>query len=532
MKINFNSHLSKNMVLSISFLLCATGVLAQPTNSPPDSKTDIFTYFMPGAATMPYGSDLASKGIIHINSGSRTIGFSGTSFLIRTFLEDTPDSDKVCMCLTGHQIAKAIIPQTPVVGSLIPFNSAIYMDYLGDEQVAASGQKLNRVTRFSKGYLSTAKLLAYTNSDADSTVGEDIALVLMNKNELPSLSFAELGYDFDNVNIWRNNGFYDVGHPWCYPQRISDNIQVTKIYTTTVNMNVALPYALAPGSSGSPVLVKPGAAGDPIVATGVACALFLPKDSFVDLSGKNREYGLSFQVTKINFIEQAIRKHCWNKHDSTDIATSGSYKRSVSIGNTDAGNAFNQNWTLSTTAALTSAATSLFSTDPTQSMKITRLNANICNITGFSLPSAYPGSNTPWHAIIAAKEINVSSGFNYDASGTSELDLATVVIGATPASTSRQLDNNMTNGIAQESNNTLFKVYPNPSAEGIFHILTPTSGYYRIMVSSLDGKAIYQSNCTANPWEFQLSSAPRGIYLLTIYTLPDNELVYQNRIVY
>lgn len=531
----FTTRLSPKTGIIIAMLLYTIGTQAQPpVNSLKESRTDLFTYFVPGGAVMPYGSDLASKSIVHLNTGvplgeAGPNATNGTPFLIRTFLEDTPDSNKVCMCLAGHHITTAFTPQTPVAGDMVPFNSLVYMDYLGDEAVNASGQKLNRVTHFSKGYISTAKLLAYR----DAPFNGDYALVLVDKRELPSLSFAELGYDFDNLDIWRNNIFYSLGHPWNYPQRISDNLQLDSLFIGTTRLSAVLPYAAAPGYSGAPVLVRPQNPGEPVVATALLSRLYPEQqDSFLDLSGQKRMYGLSLQASKLNLMEQAIRTHCWNKRDSADISATGSYKRSVTIGNANTGNAFNQNWSLGTTSALISASTSLFPSDPSQSLKITRLNANICNFTGFFLPSIYPAENKSWQTIIAAKEINLSSDFRYDASGISELNLTTVVISAPMSSTSKQLSGLAETQATGNEIGSLFTVYPNPSPNGLFYLQTPVGKSYRTEVLTLDGKTVYHSSCTGNPCQLQLSSVARGSYLLTVYAVPGNEPVYKKIIVY
>lgn len=531
----FISRVSSKTGIIIALLLYAIATQAQPpVNSLKESRTDLFTYFVPGGAAMPYGSELASKSIVHLNTGvplgaERPNATSGTAFLIRTFLEDTPDSNKVCMCRAGHHVTIVFNPQTPVTGNMVPFNSLAYMDYLGDETVNASGQKLNRVTHFSKGYISTARLLAYR----DAPFNGDYALVLVDKRELPSLSFAELGYDFDNVAIWRNNTFYSLGHPWNYPLRIIDTIRLDTLFTGTTRLSVVLPYVAASGSSGAPVLVRPKNPGDPIVSIALLSGLYFEQlDSFVDLSGQKRMYGFSLQASKLNLMEQAIRTHCWNKRDSADISATGSYKRTVTISNINAGNAFNQNWSLSTTATLVRASTSLFPSDPGQSLKITRLNANICNFTGFLLPSIYPDENKSWQAIIAAKEINLSSDFSYEASGISELNLTTVVISAPMSSISKQLS-----GIAETQTTgneigSLFTVYPNPSPDGLFYLQTPAGKSYRTEVLTLDGKTVYHSSCTGNPCQLQLSSVVRGSYLLTVYAVPGNEPVYKKIIIY
>jgi len=527
----FIKRVSLQTRLLIALLLHTIGVQAQPQGSPPSSKTDLFTYFVPGDAAMPYGSDLASKAVIHFNSEAyleegHSNALNSTAFLIRTFLNDTPDSNKVCMCMAGHSINTVYNPVTPIPGSAVPFRSDLYMDYLGMEQVNTLGQKRNKVTHFSKGPLSAGELLAYYYVPNDA----DIALVLVDKSEIPSLSFGELGYDFGDV--WAGNTFYGIGHPLAYPQRIHDNIQVESIYTSIVKLNTTLPYAFAPGSSGGPILVKPKALGDPIIAAGLQTAIYLPRDTFSDVDGYYYQYGTRIRVSKLSLLETAIRKRCWNKRDSAAISASGSYKRSVSVGNPVTKNSFRQSWSIGTTAELANAANILLLSDPLKSLKITRLNANICNFTGFALPTIYPGENKSWQVIIAANEINASSGFIYEASGNSELNLATVVIGTPLSSTSKQLGDSIETRPTGNGNDPLFMVYPNPSPDGLFYVQTPVGKPYRIEISALDGKAVYQSNCTENPCQLRLSSLARGSYLLAVYALPRNELVYKNLIVY
>lgn len=530
----FFKRMSTKAGILVPFLLHTISAVAQPRNAPLSSQSNIYTYFTPGAAAMPPGSDFASKAVIHLNSDLGTGEPNGnnrncTAFLIRTFLEDTQDSNKVCMCLTGHSIINAYSPQTPVIGSAVPFNSVMYMDYLGTE-LDSAGQLRNKVTNFSKGMLSTGKLLAHYYTPIDG----DIALVLIDKQEIPSLSFGELGYDFDN-NVWANgNTFYAIGHPWKYPQRISDNIQIDAVYPSVVDTKTAVPYAFGPGSSGSPVLVKSRGTGNTVTVTGVETKGFEPKGVFTDLDARRYYfYTIYNQVSKMSLLEPAIRKRCWNKRDSTDISTTGRYKQSVYAGNASTWEAFTQNKSVTSISTLFNSALSMLLAGPSRSIRFVRLNANNCNISGFTLPTIYPGESNPLQVTIAAKEISVTSDFNYTAADASELNLASVVIGTTTSSTLRKSPDTAAGQISERTHKDgPFNVYPNPGPDGLFYIRTPPAMQYQVVVSSLDGKIVAQSNCTTTPYPLQLSSVSRGTYILTIYTLAGKEMVYKKLIVY
>lgn len=59
-------------------------------------------------------------------------------------------------------------------------------------------------------------------------------------------------------------------------------------------------------------------------------------------------------------------------------------------------------------------------------------------------------------------------------------------------------------------------VYPNPSANGNFHIQLPESG--RLTIASVNGKLIYNQFFDCGIWEVDLSNHPQGIYLASLVT--------------
>lgn len=496
---------------------------AQPKEVPLQSLPEIFTYFTPGKPTNPAGADIASKSIMLLDGSTPSEG-NGSAFLIQTFRDD----NKVCVCLSGHQVRSYLGESAPTLNKSININRDIYLNYLGEDSIV-NGEHYDRVTSFSKAFIGSATLLEYiydrTLSTPNSTY-PDAALLLIDKNQLPLDSFAMLGYNFQNTN-WDATTYYVIGHPLGYPQRISD-------ITYQDNKDLVLftqsqePYALAGGASGSPLLTRSSN------VPGVVRGIYVRARTIWDIEGLNYKsgrpayltYSTAHSFTKITTLEQAIRNHCWKKNDSAYISTNGSYMQTTIVDNSAAINPYSQNFDLHATSDLTKTSASIFS-DAAIDMVHTRVNANICNISNFSLPATNPGSSKPWQITIAAKQANISENFSYTASDISSLELSTVLINA-PISKAAKTQNsveapNVAAGTASQS----FEVYPNPSAEGIFNLSMPTKGEFKVVVFSTNGQTVYQSDCRDNPFTIKLPNVATGTYLLKVYLKQSNTPVYQ-----
>lgn len=527
--------LLKKYCLVLSCMMIVGYVAAQPINLPIESRPDIYTYFNPQAQNLPADAFSASKAVVHVNSYSadveRAVGTSGSAFLIRTFRAD----NKICMCLAGHQIAD-LFPEggIPIAGSAINLNSDIYMNYLGKDS-AAGGNHFDQPVSFSKAFVGSVKLLDYY---FDESTEKDAALVLIDSRKLPAQSFVTLGYDFAD-NAWSSTSFYNIGHPHNYPQRIADQLTMQQVGINSVKFTNQLPYATGPGSSGSPLIIRSGNSGTVrgILSQGFHQPFFM---SFSKATGEayNYKYSTNPQFTKIRILESAIRKHCWNKSDSAAISGNQSYKQMLTVDNSTAINPYAQNYSISGTAGLTASAGALFR-ESASDIEITRLHAANCSVSGdFSLPVTYPGSTKPWQVEIAAKEINISpgatTGFDYTASGSSELELSSVVIGTSPVSQST-----ISGGFSPSlpslptTADTRFAVFPNPAPDGIFSVAFPDNGPYDLKVTSMDGKELLHTSVTSNPYTLYLPNiAPRGTYVMTVHLGSGYKPVYKTMIVY
>lgn len=494
------------------FILYDLPVTAQVDYLLNRSMSNFFTFFNPAAANIPPGSALASKGVIFLSSSgiSTESTIDGTAFLVNSNREDK----KYCMVLAGHAIKSRYPGGTPIVNSAVHFNAYIYMDYLGRDS-SSQGFNYTAINNFSKTYLSTGVLVAYSFDDIDD--GRDYALVLVNPFQLPSASFVGLGVDFSDIN-WAADSYYSEGFPLNYPLRLSDSLNLIQNGANTVVMETRLPYALGPGSSGGPLLARTASAFSGPVAKG----LMVRAQDMQPFAGSYRgndalyyvfKYATKARFTKISLLESAIRSNCWKKSDSVNISVNELYKQAVSVANTPGMNAYTQNYTLSSTAGLTGASAPVNSETYPSGELVSNLHAGLCTIDGFTLPDNL-NAGQPWIVTIAAKQINVTD-FNYTPTGQSELDLAAVVIGSTSASTSRQLstqeNSSQESGIAQG-----FRVYPNPSSTGVFYVSGPATENYLIEVFSMAGQSVYHSHTSGTATAMQLSGLSRGTYLLRI----------------
>ncbi|PZF71419.1 T9SS type A sorting domain-containing protein [Taibaiella soli] len=486
------------------FLLLTTVATAQPTSAPISAQPSLFTYFTPLSPDMPEGSNMASKAIVLLNRGfpypemygnEWLRGADGTAFFIRTFLDNTSDANKLCICMTGHQIAN-LFPDgtTPTIGSNLLLYTDIYMGYLGQAITDSRGNSINRTTNFSKSYLASAKLLEYFKEGTS----KDIALLLVDKRDLPSAWIGTLGYDFDDDNSsWIGNAFYTLAHPHYYPQRLTNNETVTNNATNFVQLSSSAPYAGGSVGSGAPLVISSATTGTTPIVKGVVSG-GVDNLWFNDLNGIRYYYGFNSNATKIKALEQAIRQNCWNKRDSFNISVGGLYRISAVKDNQSTTNAYSQNVSLNNASSLVGSATSAY-TETTEDLEVTHLHGNICTIGDFTLPVNHPTSSKPWQVAIACKEIDVSTDFTYTASGESELNLSSVVIDAETSPSSRQTDSTvkLITTTNLETENRL-SVYPNPSNTGVFNITVQLKGSntqqnYTLQMLSADGKIIYQT---------------------------------------
>ncbi|GAA4458536.1 T9SS type A sorting domain-containing protein [Rurimicrobium arvi] len=501
---------------------------------PTVSRPDLFTFYEDNNVNMPAGADRVSKSVIYVQGVAPHLpnGYdgAGTAFIIRTFRDD----DFVCVCMTGHQI-QDLTGLTPNVPSDIDFRTLITMNYKASDHVNPSdGETYVGLHEGSSSYLSEAQLVALFGDPPSAGTGNDAALLLINKRKLPSGSFVALGYDFGVINASTYQSYFSVSHPWGYPQRLSKNLAYYNDANNWIEFDVQKPYAMASGSSGSPLInatttsVQGITAYSKRMATFNAPTVYGPTVPF--------SYALRLGITRISLLESAIKEHCWKNANKEQILSSGIYKQSVEVSNPKLDLLRNTNLSISFSADIPGSSAA-FTEDALNGKKVTQLTANNCTFGSFALPVAYPGTTaTPWRVVVSANQVDVNAGFSYTASGASELDLTTIET-YTRSATSRLADAADTasnSSVAGSAAAPGFKLYPNPSPDGVFFLELPSGEkdiVYTGSVMSVDGKLLQQQDHMQGGTKasFNLSQQPHGMYLLNVHD-PEGRLVFTTKI--
>lgn len=489
-----------------------------------ESFPGYFTYYNAQSVNKPPGSDTASKAIIFYikDTGPSTSG-QGTMFLINTFRDD----DTICACLTGHQVS-AFFPDGNARPG--PFGGPIplLMNYQGKDSLATingASYYLNQIISHSVGVAAGGELVTFNYDTSLPRTAPDIALILLDKRQLPVPEYATLGYDFNNASS--SGSYYSINHPLAYPQRLQDNFSSVWESPFRFEAETFLPFSIAHGSSGGPFIKKETSSVSGLIAGGNFNAGGAVRDRIRNLDVRYTPY---VSVTRISTIEKEIRSRCWKNKDSAEIVSKGLDRKAMLINN--AGNlaAYNLKRTITNSSGITAAA----ETGPAKrSKKSSYLKADRCDLSGFTLPAIYPGSEDSWLVTVAAKEINLNDEFNYTASGLSELNLGIVIINTgTTGSTARILDHAQSAPGDSANKNALFKVYPNPAADGVFHIALPPTGQYNLVVYNMEGKEMYRSACDRNPYRLQLPAVSKGTYLLVIFNEHTKGGLHRQPIIY
>lgn len=520
---------------------------AQP-QAPYKSATDLFTYFTPGNPGNPIGADAARRGVLHLDD-------HGTAFIIRTFLDGTPDSNKVCVCLTGHQALHNNPASSPYFNiHKMPWNGDIWMNDLGRESTDVNGRTLNsRIPGASKSTLPSWTILDYKYTpyqyaaSMENENSKDAVLVWIDKQYLPTAEYYMLGYDFtDNQQSWNIPG-YILGHPLGYPMRIADSLDLLQINTNKVTTASRAPYATASGFSGSPYIARSTSSIDPATVRGIMAGSSYAYQ-FNDYpipyqSAKSYDYGFKQNIAKISLLEAAIRKHCWSKQDSASISSSGRYKISIPAYNATVSR-YNHNQNIADLTSLLSL--SLFVAYNTDHTISTLAQGDVLTVgsnstADLSFPTVYPGQNKDWEINMLGKEVVINSRFSYTASGDAVLNIGSVVIGS-PLSTisaSEGIIPPATRNTATTSiSSGAFELYPNPSPDGVYHLRVranpgkPTERY-KVLLYTTDGRAVQEAGDLnlAEPYTFSLSGMPHGNYVIVVYDSA-NRKVFSELLVY
>ncbi|PZF72287.1 T9SS type A sorting domain-containing protein [Taibaiella soli] len=526
-KADVKGQMRSNLLLLFLFVILPVIAAAQRESFP-----GYFKFYDPANSGVPTGSDTASKAtIFHVRNIGQNQLSTGTMFLINTFRDD----DTICACLTGHQIS-SFFPSGNV--ALGPFSGmhALLMNYLGKDSLASIGGINYTLARpipgFSKSYITGGELVAYRYDPNDLLkIQPDIALILLDKRQLTESSYATLGYGFEDNN-WTTDNYYSLNHPYTQPQRIQDNysVNVFGLGASVIEATTASPFGAGEGSSGGPIIKRPLAPSNAGYVRGVLVSIRQPISLFDQITFQTLSYSNNVVFTKMNVIEQEIKRHCWKNRDSNEIISNGLYRKSVLVDNKTSIEPYSLKRTISSVSDITGAA----ETGPAKkSIKTSYLKGDQCTISGFTLPVVYPGGTDFWQVAIVGKEIIIGDGFSYNASGSSELNIGAIVInGGAESSFYRKVDSSsaaLPNTINTEEGLD-FKVYPNPSPDGRFNITFPEQGQYWVVVYTIEGKEIYAASSSVN--SLQLPSVARGTYVLNIYRLEDGKPMFKKLIVY
>ncbi|GAA4458559.1 hypothetical protein GCM10023092_27040 [Rurimicrobium arvi] len=501
------------------------------------ARPDLFTFYEDNNANMPAGSDRVSKSVILLQGVNPAQSNSGdgqsTAFIIRTFRDD----DLMCVCMAGHQVrtfnGNRIPPSVPFD---LDIKNLISMDYKAKNYISPTdGATYVGPHEAASSYLSQAQVVAYFWDPPSSGTGNDAALLLINKRKLPSGNFVALGYDFGAINMFNYQNYFTIGHPCGYPQRLAKDLLYYDDGNNWIEFEVAKPYATAPGSSGAPLINT-----TTLAVQGIHSYISNPVTFYAtSVAGwiAPYSYALVLGFTRMSLLESAIKEHCWKNANKEQILSSGIYKQSVEVSNPKLNLLRNTNLSISFSADIPGSS-SAFTEDALDGKKVTQLTANNCTIGSFTLPVAYPGTTaTPWRVVVSANKVDVNAGFNYTASGTSELDLTTLET-YTRSATSRLADAADTasnSSVAGSGNTPGFKLYPNPSPDGVFFLELPAAEkdiVYTGSIMSADGKLVQQLDHMPGGQKvsFNLSRFPKGMYVLNVHD-PEGKRVFTVKIV-
>ncbi|PZF71093.1 hypothetical protein DN068_20560 [Taibaiella soli] len=502
---------------------------AQFGGVPIESFPGYFTYFDPAAANNPPGSDTANKAILYY----KDLRSSGTMSLIYTDRND----DTICACMAGHQI-RSFFPAGVV--SLGPFASTIdvYSDYMGRDSVATINgvtYHLNKNTgNYSKSVLTGGNLVAYYYNQAQATA-PDIALVLIDGRQLLNRKIGKLGYDLDKFN-WGTSEYYSISYPHNYPQRLQDEYEITVNGTDLAWVLTSLPFAAAPGSSGAPLIKRPGSPSEPWYMRGVmSTANYVAGEVVYDrFLNDNFEFSYEQGFTKIGVIAEEIKRHCWKNRDSSYIIANGLNKKPTLVDNSINLAQFTTKRSITSASGIPGVAS--FSGPLKKRIMASYIPGGEVELSGFTMPSIYPGDAADWLLVLAGKEINVLPEFSYTATGLSELTLGTVVGGVGSLAGSARISDSIETPQPAAFNgkeiNRQFSIYPNPSPEGAFHISLPLEGHYRVEVIGMDGKTVFHSGCDTNPFVVKMPAISKGTFLLNVYATGEHTPVYSQLVIY
>ena len=492
-----------------------------------------FRYVTPGAPGMPEGTNEVSNAVVGIQKttffGLLPEPGGGTGFLINTFRND----GKIGLVTAGHVIDAMLGSNQLPPDSIVEFD--IYMKYLGRENSVFTGY--NQVV---SGYKTTvhAKVVKYSSLLNNNRV-PDIALALIDKEELPVKDFTMLRYSFNDV-FTPGSSFFLIGHPNRMPQMLADNMQYNLSDDTRFLVNGFGNNSMSFGASGAPCIYKAATGGWFVGGVQVEIVRLTHKEIpaneytafelYLYAFGNVLQYANTGIISnKIESLYPDIKKYCWpTAIPEEELINSQNYKQNNVIDNHVELAAFHKSWCINSFTNFLAAANPGYKTKQPYSVLLKGDTVTIsCALTpGIDRKNIYG----------LAKVIKLTNGFSYTAAGDSVLEMNTVVAepGGSPAANFRGLLNKSVTQQNRAEPLAGFMVRPNPSATGIFEVAVPAATGkkgYTMAITTADARTVKQQ--TVYPGEkeqINLSGKSRGVYMLAIYH--NAILVYSTQLVY
>lgn len=549
-------------LLGLLFIPLSAYTQDEPEYAPFFSYSSHFRYYTPSDNTMPAGSENVSKGITAITSlnqlnRSNDENESATAFIIQTFRDD----DTVCICTAGH-VAKAIFNHNlPYLSgppyNVYPFN--MYLNYLGrpDPDDATVNEVIS-------GYRSplpvNARLVRYLqNPDPASVEDPDLALFLVDSKQLPAVAnYAQIGYDLTGLYGKAPNTigrFYQIGHPYGMPQRITTDAGFTPGTAQKPNViysgPLAIPHGISLSSSGSPWVIKTLADGT-AANTGTAVAVHsatiykLMQPIFSDPFWGNMQYGDDSKSTELAAIAAEIKAYCWKNKTAAQLEQTKEYRRTLVIDNSSNLQPFTVARILFQLPDLTGidspSAYTVTENSGGTSVSATYLKASTCTIGSPVFPANHASTGKPWQINIMAKEINITpataSAFDYTATGSAAFNIGAALVETTVQTintSNTELPLTTYNNNTNTQTRADLAIWPNPSSTGRFQIAVPAGktneSYLVVIHDAASGRKIAEGSIApGTTYPLDISSYAKGVYIASFYQ--NSKLLHTAKLVY
>jgi len=496
---------------------------AQMLLAPKGSYPNYFRYLDVTGNNMPPNAVKSSKGVAGLEQYRYQEGALsyGSGFFIRTNRAD----GKICLVTAGHVVKS--FKNDCKEGDKITFE--LYLQYYGRDNNGLSQTTSGTVTS-----IPNATLAAYQNSNVTTPGGVvpiDYAILLIDKKMLPTKLVTALGYDLNFTPV-ASERYYSLGHSNCMPMRIADNLTLTFTKPTHIWLNSSGNNKMGIGNSGGAVFVS-SAAGNSDRAIGIATNLttdasYVPANQLAAPNDMT-SYGAGTVFLRLSYIADIVRLHAQSKTSLAAFSTTDPYLESQDVDNTDNWNAFQVNVSASNLAGLNGVSSAEYATE--------NPGSKLIRAKSLSMNFEYPASTTSQNLVTycMASQINLENGFSFAAANNTEFSAYSVVPEPSASGTLRQTEGTPTSETDElrAAVPVEIKIYPNPSATGIFNTelqqLPLSFGQdFLLQVFSSNGKLIYKTTIAPGVVEkLDLHDQARGIYWVTISNRSGNALVHQ-----